>query len=194
MNILSINAKSFGNDNCPEYSEYDVYKDKCSFKFYCKDEICANDNEGIIELPEGNTTKKYIVDICQPDSKNCNTRNKCTMDTDCLSNECFNSTFIANEKSPVTMCTDNYSYNVILFSSNSKTVCALSNGEKCNKDKDCASGKYGDDKLCINLHLQGNQANRYEPAIIYWIIFIALAFISCLCCCCHFCTGCLWTY
>jgi len=160
--ILNLNAKSFSADNCPEYSKYDVYKDWCSFKFYCKGEICANTNNGIIELPEGNTTKKYIVDICQPDSTNCHTKNACTMDNDCLSNKCFNSTCIANGNSPITMCTDNYSYSVILSESSSKTVCALSNGEKCKKDKDCASGKCGDDKLCTEPELPGKQADRYE--------------------------------
>ncbi|KAG4096659.1 hypothetical protein H8356DRAFT_1326315 [Neocallimastix lanati (nom. inval.)] len=73
--ILIINVKSFDDGNYPKY-------------------ICANDNEDIIELPEGNTTKKYIVDI-------------------------------VNQISPVTMCTD----------------------------KDYASRKGGDDKLCINPHL-----------------------------------------
>ncbi|KAG4096656.1 hypothetical protein H8356DRAFT_1326311 [Neocallimastix lanati (nom. inval.)] len=116
--ILNINVISFDDDNYPKY-------------------ICANDNESIIELPEGNTTKKYIVNICQPDNTNYN---------DCFSNKYINSTCIADEKSPVTMCTD----------------------------KDYASRKCGDDKLCTNSHLQGNQANRYESAIIYWIILFKL--------------------
>ena len=127
--ILNINVISFDDDNYPKYSDYNIYKDWwCSFKFYCKNEVCANDNESIIELPEGNTTKKYIVNICQPDNTNCDTRNKWTIDNDCFSNKYINSTCIADEKSPVTMCTGNYSYNVILFSCSSKTVWALSNG------------------------------------------------------------------
>ncbi|OUM64904.1 hypothetical protein PIROE2DRAFT_8214, partial [Piromyces sp. E2] len=140
--ILKLEAiDSMGNKNCPEYSHFDSYRDWCSFKFYCKDEICASDVNGIIELPtEGNNTKTYIVDICQPDNTPCHTKNACFLDNDCLSNKCFNNTCMANEKSPVIMCTDNYSYS--LFSgSSSTTVCGLSNGEKCSGDSDCAGGK-----------------------------------------------------
>ncbi|OUM64907.1 hypothetical protein PIROE2DRAFT_8217 [Piromyces sp. E2] len=189
--ILELRADSTENGNCKEYSTFDISKGWCTFKFYCKGEICANEVDGFVELPEGNSTKKYIPNVCQPDQlENCSAGNKCTMDSDCLSNKCFNSTCIANEKSPVIMCTDNYLYNTFLGSS-SKTVCGLSNGEKCSKDSDCASGKCGDDKLCERKHSH-RSADDIQTTLVYIflsIVFLLFLFIGC-CCCTHCCGIC----
>jgi len=124
--------------NCEIISKDEVlkFKDKFYVSFYCKDDICVYTdcyyNEPYVRIPdkEGNYTK-YITYTCNYEKIELNdcaygvpydnslVSVKCTFDSECLSNKCFNNHCVFNEETPIVHCDNIYSGPTLFRKANS---------------------------------------------------------------------------
>jgi len=188
--ILNLDLKQhIIGSTCPETSGGTFLGFTCSFTFYCQgDDYCQPDTDiksPFFEFTEKDgSIKKYIKTICPKEDHNCNTE-KCTADSDCMSNSCFNNTCIQGQ-SLFTECSDNSDDS----NKNNKLQvmkCGKLNGESCQKDNECA-GKCLSGTEC-NSHVYLTSSNSFP--IIYLIyggvgLLIVAIFI---CCCTRCCIG-----
>lgn len=168
---------------CGELKDYSNYKHNCTFMFYCiSEDNCQpdkNPNSPIFEFSDDDgNIQKYI--------KNNNSDYKCTVNTDCLSNLCVNSTCVAGGESIFTECSDNFN----LVNYFQIMNCGKVNYDKCDDDDECA-GDYCYHNLCRSHHEFNPISKSMEAFFILYAIlyifgpigFIALV-ICCICCCC----------
>ncbi|ORX87117.1 hypothetical protein BCR32DRAFT_274748 [Anaeromyces robustus] len=152
--ILNINIYQYKNkEDCPEYSNgYNEINKHCTFRFYCKNDICSTSNStGYAQFPNSKGEIENIqVNVCQ-DENHCSKSNaSCFSDKDCLSNKCINNKCIRNENSPIIECSDYYHhYNYLLYYK-IKMHCKKGLYEKCEKHSDCASN------VCASINSEKN--------------------------------------
>eukprot|EP00833_Pecoramyces_ruminatium_P013911 jgi/Orpsp1_1/1187943/evm.model.d7180000061331.1 len=146
--VLKLDLKQYNEPGkCPEfgYNNNSFLPYECSFTFYCMDNICqpvTNSSSPYFEFIERNhNIKKYIRETCLNNDMNCTTE-KCTVDSDCISNKCSNSTCIQGE-SLFTECSDvnddsDFDHQVQIMK------CGKPDKEECSSDDQCAGRCYYD--------------------------------------------------
>jgi len=187
--VLNLELKKYNtHEKCPEFSEKSEYPYKCSFTFYCiDDDNCQSDNNSTSPYfyfsEKDNTIKTYIKEYCFEDSE-CSTE-KCTIDSDCLSNNCKNSTCYAG-KSLFTECSDIEDADFLNYGHH-KMKCGRPDGESCNNSDECA-GK------CTDIHqnylssTRSNNCASHESFLPTNPIHVELIFIPAIViiiCCCY---------
>jgi len=117
--------------------------------FYCKDNICVstdyNYNDSIIEIPDENgNKKKYITHTCTYDDikiKKCNVLKNCTIDSECLSNKCFDNRCVFNNETSIIHCDAIYTPSTLFKKKSSYMYCGKPYGETCINNDECSSKK-----------------------------------------------------
>jgi len=103
----------FKDENDIDKCLNDDNTEKCSQRFICLDDTCqsVNKTSTYMEFPDKNgVNKQYIAEYCFPDKlkwidgeEGCTTE-KCTADTDCISNKCTNGVCVLSKSTPFTEC------------------------------------------------------------------------------------------
>jgi len=159
------------NISCPEYAYQldDTYL--CHYTFYCIDKNncqSADPSSSTVQFFENDgSTHEYL--------KN---KSQCSQDSECLSNKCSNGICVADGKSKFTQCIDRYE----VVDERPYIFCGKLEGEKCNKNDDCA-GKCNNG-ICSS----SNEINRISEQAkkgfsILIILIIALPVICVVSCC-----------
>ncbi|OUM68469.1 hypothetical protein PIROE2DRAFT_58030 [Piromyces sp. E2] len=179
--ILKIDLTQFKDKNkCPEYSTGYINDIACSFRFFCLDNECQSyKNEQYLEFTNKEGKKqKYIAGICKANNKNCTTA-KCMADSDCISNKCMNNVCVEGGNSIFTECND---MNKGPFQPTvTEIVCGKLQGEKCNKDEECAGKCYNDEdsyeKNIDTCHTYNVKPFNGNDCIFYLCIFCSIIII-----------------
>jgi len=207
--VLKINLSKYevDSDKCPDYSLGKQNNLNCSFRFICLDDDCQSIKPGTSYLEfkdKQGVTKKYISEYCYPSQLKlashqggCSTE-KCTADTDCISNKCVNGTCMVNNNSPFTECTD-VTKPSLLNSFRTKMVCGKLEHEECSKDDECAGkcyheamydeeGQKDNTKRCYVHRLKYNFYERISKWVLIGVgIFLIICIGGCCACCCLCC-------
>jgi len=111
--------------------------------FYCKNEICISVNYDYsdmnITIPNNNGDMiNYIVKTCSYEkikNNKCNSI-QCKLNSECLSNKCYNSYCVFNDDEPIIHCDSIYEHNVLLNKHKSYMYCGKSYGDKCKENNE----------------------------------------------------------
>ncbi|ORY36570.1 hypothetical protein LY90DRAFT_511466 [Neocallimastix californiae] len=159
-------------------------------EFYCKDDVCVSKEDDYAEFPDGNgNVTRYITKACHYDSlvkDECYSSKKCTIDSECLSNKCLNSTCIFNEENPIVYCTNEYSFNAFLNRRKSIMHCGKAPMDSCTEKKDCGSN------VCVESYCGyggGGPSDSETAGSIYGLVWLGIGFVVfivliVICCCC----------
>ena len=169
-------------------------KNEYFLSFFCKNDTCVSTSydygDYIIEIPDGNGNMiKYITETCTYDelkTYNSGCINKCTSDSQCLSNKCSRNCCVFNDETPVVHCDDIYTPPLYFKERSSYMYCGKAYKDTCKTDDECSSKKcyggncYMQDKGPSDSEYIGDAISRYI------IVFIIIIIIS-ICWCCWYC-------
>ncbi|OUM57614.1 hypothetical protein PIROE2DRAFT_70044 [Piromyces sp. E2] len=190
--VLKIDVDKEKDGSCPPYSMGAYDSKACSYRFFCRDEVCypvTNNSTNTVEFTGKNgQVETYNIDNWSVDYEAA--KRPCDKDSDCFSNKCTKGVCTLNEKAELTQCMDNYNYNygneVIHFSYKISMNCGKAAHVKCSEDSECASNNCKDGE-CNN--------DNYKPmkeshALLYSLLIIGglvLVLIICIYLCCRCC-------
>jgi len=187
-------------------SKVSKLKNKFYLSYYCKNNICVkvdhNNLPEFIEIPdERGNIRRYInrsfsyKDVVLRNNANSfcafyNTKNnrcqisisyKCTTDSQCLTNKCFNNYCVFNKETPTEFCTDIYSFSMI-FGKRSYMHCGKAIYDICNNDEMCGS------KNCMEGGICGSKNEPFSTdGTIEYILLIFLSTITIILLCFCYC-------
>eukprot|EP00833_Pecoramyces_ruminatium_P007457 jgi/Orpsp1_1/1181489/evm.model.c7180000077361.1 len=168
--VKNIKLEGLDKNNCPDYNNGDFKRlNRCSFDFYCKDDICVSStvSDHTINFPSNNgTMETFITDICrdgdirkcQIDKNDCPCKDmkQCTNDNECITNRCFNNYCRGNFETLFIKCQDIGKYNSLTFSYSYSMSCGFLDNDKSSDCEMCASkecyisSRYDKSSECIN--------------------------------------------
>ncbi|OUM58106.1 hypothetical protein PIROE2DRAFT_16719 [Piromyces sp. E2] len=178
--VLSIKVKKDKDGQCPPYS-MGPYNDEdvCSFRFFCRDEVCypvTNNSTNTVEFTnKSGQVETYNIDHWTESYES--SKKACSNDSDCFSNKCKKGFCTLNENSELTQCMDSYSYqyksSIFKFSYSVSMNCGKAAHVKCSSDDECASNN------CVNGECNND---NYKPvgktrAFLYGGIILAVFFL-----------------
>jgi len=169
--VLNIFYDKRINDTCPEYSYTLDNNSSCHFTFYCiDDDNCqsiSDPNSSFVEFVKNDgSIHKYL--------KN---NNACSVDSECLSNSCSNSTCIADGKTLFTECIDRTD----VLNDYTKMFCGRLEGEKCSFDSQCAGEC--DYDTCNSNHDRNTVTENGKRTITILAILLLASPLLCILCC-----------
>jgi len=116
--------------------------------FFCKNDTCVSVDgysDRTIEIPDENGNLiKYIsltfpYDEIKLEKPNC--LEKCTTDSQCLSNKCFYNCCVFNDETPIVHCDDIYSRPTLFKERSSYMHCGKAWKDSCKTNDECSSKK-----------------------------------------------------
>ncbi|OUM61582.1 hypothetical protein PIROE2DRAFT_12362 [Piromyces sp. E2] len=164
--------------------------DEYFISFYCKNNTCVSasyeyDEKTVVIPDENGNMIQYITQTCTLDNIEyniCSSEERCTTDSQCLSNKCFRNYCVFNDATPIVHCDDIYSSPFYFKERSSYMYCGKAYGDTCETDDECSS-KNCYKGTCLKQELGPRESEDLQAVILLMIYVAIIIFIIIVCWC-----------